>query len=104
LRLAFDGLLSFSYLPLRLAVLTGVIVMAAGFTEAVYIIYLKFFSSQSVTGIAGLSVIILILGGIILLFLGLIGEYIGRLYDEVKGRPNYIVRQVIQIEGQKVDG
>jgi polyisoprenyl-phosphate glycosyltransferase len=104
LRLAFDGLLSFSYLPLRLAILTGVIVMAAGFAEAVYIIYLRFFSSQSVTGIAGLSVIILILGGMILLFLGLIGEYIGRLYDEVKGRPNYIVRHVIQIEGQKVDG
>jgi dolichol-phosphate mannosyltransferase len=104
LRLAFDGLLSFSYLPLRLALLTGAIVMAAGLADAVYIIYLRFFSSQSVTGIAGLSVIILILGGIILLFLGLIGEYIGRLYDEVKGRPNYIVRQVIQIDGQKIDG
>ncbi|NQU04620.1 MAG: hypothetical protein HQ568_00900 [Calditrichaeota bacterium] len=103
LRLALDGLLSFSYFPLRLATLMGVLVSLAGFAEAIRIIYLKLFANQFITGIASLSVFVLFLGGITLLSLGLIGEYIGRLYDEVKGRPNYIVRQIIEIDGQKID-
>lgn len=104
LRLALDGLLSFSYLPLRLATLTGVIVLTAGLAEAAFITYTRFFAGQSLTETAALSVIILILGGIILLFLGIIGEYIGRLYDEVRARPNYIIRNIIHIEGEKLDG
>lgn len=98
MRLAFDGLLSFSYLPLRLAISIGAVIMTAGFADAVYIIYRRIFEGHPVTGIGALSVIILFLGGLILLFLGIIGEYTGRLYDEVKGRPAYIVRQVIRIE------
>ena len=103
LRLALDGLLSFSYFPLRLATLMGVLVSFAGFAEAIRIIYLKLFTNKFITGIASLSVFVLFLGGIILLSLGLIGEYIGRLYDEVKGRPTYIVRQIIEKDGQSID-
>ena len=98
LRLAFDGLLSFSYFPLRLMLLMGLIVLAAGFADATCICYLRLFNNQLITGTAGLTVLVLFLGGIILLSLGLIGEYIGRLYDEVKGRPNYIIRQIIKID------
>jgi len=87
IRLALDGMLSFSYFPLRLATLIGIFVSLAAFLEAIRIIYLKLFTDQFVTGVAALSVFVLVLGGMILLSLGLIGEYIGRLYDEVKACP-----------------
>ena len=101
MRLAFDGLLSFSYLPLRLTLLAGGIVLAAAFADVLRILYLWLFCHHHVSGIAGLSALVLFLGGIILIALGLFGEYIGRLYDEVKGRPNYVVRHVIEIKGSK---
>ena len=93
-RLAVNGMLSFSYMPLRLATFIGVIVSLASFLEALRIIYLKLFTNRFITGIAALSVFVLFLGGMILLSLGLVGEYVGRLYEEVKRRPNYIVRKV----------
>ncbi len=97
IQLALDGVFSFSYIPLRVTTFIGVIVSLASFLEALRIIYLKLFTDRFITGIAGLSVFVLFLGGMILLSLGVIGEYVGRLYEEVKGRPNYIVRKVERV-------
>jgi polyisoprenyl-phosphate glycosyltransferase len=103
MHLAFDGLLSFSYLPLRITLLAGGVVLAAAVVEALRILYILIFGNHHVSGITSLSTLILFLGGTILIALGLIGEYIGRLYDEVKGRPSYVVKQIIEIKGQKTD-
>lgn len=99
LRLALDGVLSFSYAPLRVATFVGLIVSLASFVEGIRIIYLKIFTDRFIHGVAALSVFVLFLGGMILLALGLIGEYLGRIYEEVKGRPVYIVRK-IEIVGE----
>lgn len=97
-RLALDGIFSFSYAPLRLATFIGLIVSLAAFVEGGRIIYLKLFVGQFIHGLAALSVFVLFLGGIELLFLGLVGEYVGRVYEEVKGRPTYIVKEVVDVE------
>ena len=95
IKLAFDGMFSFSYAPLRIAIILGSIVSGLAFLEGLRIIYLKLFVKEFIPGLAALSIFILFIGGIILLFIGLIGEYIGRIYDEVKGRPTYIIRRNI---------
>jgi glycosyltransferase involved in cell wall biosynthesis len=97
-RLALDGIFSFSYAPLRLATFIGLIVSLAAFVEGGRIIYLKLFVGQFIHGLAALSVFVLFLGGIELLVLGLVGEYVGRVYEEVKGRPTYIVKEVVDVE------
>jgi len=91
IRLALDGLLSFSHYPLRLATFVGAVASLLSFLEAIRIVYLKMTTDHFDHGIAALLVFVLFLGGMILLALGVIGEYIGRLYDEVKARPTYVV-------------
>jgi dolichol-phosphate mannosyltransferase len=97
LKLAFDGFVSFSYMPLRLASILGLIVSALSFIGILIIFYLSFLTSKtlSVPGWASVAVIILFLGGVQLVTIGIIGEYIGRVYDEVKQRPLYVVQDVI---------
>lgn len=97
LKLALDGFVSFSYMPLRLASILGLIVSALSFIGILIIFYLSFLTSKtlSVPGWASVAVIILFLGGVQLVTIGIIGEYIGRVYDEVKQRPLYIVQDAI---------
>lgn len=92
-RLAMDGIISFSYLPLRLAVYFGLIVSVAAFILAIGCIVLKVTVGIDVPGWASTVAIILFMGGIQLLTLGAIGEYVARIYDEVKQRPVYVVRE-----------
>jgi polyisoprenyl-phosphate glycosyltransferase len=66
----------------------------AGFLYALLIVYLKIFHSTPFTGWAPIMVIILIIGGLIMLMLGIIGEYIWRIYDESRGRDIYVIRDV----------
>lgn len=95
-KLALDGLISYSYLPLRLAVWFGSIISLCSFALAVFYFAQRFFVDQHIPqGFTTLAVLMLFLGGIQLLSLGLIGEYIGRIYDEVKRRPEYVEREVI---------
>lgn len=91
LNLAFDGLTSFSVLPLRLASIVGVSSAMLAFTFGVFIMSKKILFGDAVTGYASLVVIITFIGGIQLLALGIIGEYLGRIFNETKNRPLYIV-------------
>jgi len=103
LKLAFDGLTSFSYVPLRLASLLGLFMSFISFVAILIIFYLKFFTSATVPvpGWASVVVAILVLGGIQLVATGIIGEYLGRVYDEVKRRPLYVVQETLGIEAEK---
>lgn len=92
LKLSMDGITSFSYKPLKLASVAGIALSAIGFISMFLVLYLKLFTNSTITGWSSLIVIQLFFSGIILFMLGMIGEYIGRIYDEAKDRPLYIVR------------
>lgn len=102
-KLAFDGFISFSYVPLRLASVMGLMISAISFLGILIIFYLSFFTSKTATvpGWASVIVTILFLGGVQLITIGIIGEYIGRIYDEVKQRPLYVVQDVFGFEPKK---
>jgi glycosyltransferase involved in cell wall biosynthesis len=93
--LASDGIFAFSIVPLRAATLLGIlaVILSSGF--AVYSVYAKFFLHSSPKGFAALVLLITFLAGILLFFLGIIGEYVGRLYEEVKARPHYIIGKTV---------
>lgn len=94
-RFAIDGIVSFSFAPLRLAVWTGFFVIGLALLGIVYAVVLRFFAdpSQWVRGWASIFVAILFMGGVQLISLGIIGEYVGRIYGEVKQRPLYFIRE-----------
>lgn len=98
LRFALNGITSFSYMPLQLATYLGFIVSAIAFVLSLYFLYLRFVAQIYVTGFTTLILAILFLGGVQLITLGIMGEYIGRIYDEVKQRPRYIVSELLGIE------
>lgn len=93
IRFALDGVTSFSYKPLKLASLLGVLVALAGFIYLVYVLYLRVFTARTVAGWTTIVSLMLIFNGIILIILGIIGEYIGRIYEESKNRPLYVIRK-----------
>jgi dolichol-phosphate mannosyltransferase len=93
--LALDGIFAFSVVPLRLATILGLLTILASVLFAVYSVYVKFFLDRSPEGFTALILVITFVSGIQLLFLGIIGEYLGRVYEETKGRPNYIISKVI---------
>jgi dolichol-phosphate mannosyltransferase len=92
LRLAVDGLISFSSAPLRMAIWFGTLSASSGVLFLLYAIYSKFFRDQTPTGWTSLVILFLFFGGIQLLLLGVVGEYVARIFDEVKNRPHYIER------------
>lgn len=91
--LCFDGIASFSYVPLRLASIAGILFSFMAMVAIIWVLYIKFFAGKSIPGWASILLPVLFMGGLQLFFLGLMGEYIGRLYIEVKKRPLYIVRK-----------
>jgi len=99
IRFALNAIVSFSYKPLRLASLLGVLVSLSGFGYLFYVLY-QFFSGETVPGWASLISLSLIFNGVILLILGIIGEYIGRIYDESKARPLYLINELIGFKGE----
>ncbi|MGH7586456.1 MAG: glycosyltransferase family 2 protein [Gemmatimonadales bacterium] len=92
LGLAVSGVLSLSRSPLRLATWLGLIVSLASFLLAIWFVVQRLTVGFNVRGWASTTVIILFLGGVQLLTIGVIGEYLGRIYDEVKQRPLYVVQ------------
>ena len=90
---AFDGITAFSNLPLRLATYLGFAVSLISFFFILYTLYQKYFKHDVVQGWSSLMVSILFIGGVQLICLGIIGEYLGRIMDNVKQRPLYIVRE-----------
>lgn len=92
-RFAFDGITSFSNFPLRLATYLGFIVSLVAFVVIVYTLYQKYFGIDTVPGWSSTMVSILFLGGVQLICLGIIGEYLGRIMDNVKQRPLYLIKE-----------
>jgi polyisoprenyl-phosphate glycosyltransferase len=94
-RFALDGILSFSVKPLRLSTLMGFVSAGLALTGILYALGIRLFTQRWVTGWTALIIAILFLGGAQLISLGIIGEYIGRLYGEAKRRPLYLVRETL---------
>lgn len=93
-KLAIDGVISFSSFPLKIATYLGFFTAGASFLYIIYALALRFLTDKSVPGWTSLMVAILFLGGIQLICLGILGEYIGRINEETKNRPLYIIKRI----------
>ena len=91
LKFSLDAISSFSHRPLQLATLLGFLISTLAFVAIPIVVVLRILGSY-LPGFSALTIVVLLLGGIELIAIGLIGEYVGRIYDEVKGRPLYLVR------------
>lgn len=90
---ALEGITSFTTAPLRLATYLGLVTALAAFTYAAIIIYKTLMFGDPVRGYPSLMVVLLFLGGVQLISIGILGEYIGRMFDETKNRPLYLVQE-----------
>jgi glycosyltransferase involved in cell wall biosynthesis len=90
-----DGIFSFSDIPLRVAIYLGVASACISFAGGLFVLYAKLFTDKAILGWASTIISITFVGGMILLTLGVIGEYISRIYEEVKRRPLYVIRDKI---------
>jgi dolichol-phosphate mannosyltransferase len=95
LKLASDGIFAFSIVPLRAAAILGAMAVGMSSLYALYALFGKFVLHQSPQGFTALILVITFLSGINLFFLGIIGEYVGRVYEETKARPHYVVHKVV---------
>jgi len=100
-KLALDGIFGFSYIPLRLSTIIGFAACLLGLMLVVWVLVERFFTHTAVLGWPSMIIAICFLGGAQLVSLGILGEYIGRIYDEVRGRPNYVVREVLRFDVQR---
>jgi polyisoprenyl-phosphate glycosyltransferase len=96
LRFSLDAISSFSHRPLQLATLLGFVISTLAFIAIPLVILLRILGSY-LPGFSSPTIAVLLLGGIQLIAIGIIGEYVGRIYDEVKGRPLYLVRSRVNI-------
>lgn len=92
LKYFIDGLLNTSYMPIRAMSLLGIVFSLLGFIYAIVIAYSRFINNTPFDGWAPIMILILIIGGLIMLMLGIIGEYVWRTYDETRKRPIYIIK------------
>jgi glycosyltransferase involved in cell wall biosynthesis len=93
-RYALDGVFSFSYLPLRLLTYTGLFIALLGFAVGLFFVVRRLLGIEiAQTGFTTLVTLLLFLGGVQLIGIGVLGEYLGRVYDEVKRRPSYIIKR-----------
>jgi len=97
-KLSLDGIVSFSFYPLRFMAYLGFFVSSCAFLYILYILYSKLILHKPIVGWASLMIIVLFLGGIQLIAIGVLGEYIGRAYDEIKRRPLYLVDDTVNID------
>lgn len=101
LKFAFDAMASFSYKPLKLASYMGILLSFFSFIYLLVVILQKLFTDNTVPGWASTLAVSLFFNGIVLMMLGIIGGYIGRIYDEAKDRPLYIVREFKNFSEEK---
>jgi glycosyltransferase involved in cell wall biosynthesis len=92
-RLAWTGITGFSALPLRIATIVGGLFAAVAFAYGAYVIFEYFFFDQRLPGWPTVVVSLMFFSGVQLLFIGVVGEYLARVFDEVKGRPTYLVAE-----------
>ena len=93
--LAFDAVTSFSVFPLRLITFTGFFVFVAAILVSIWALWIKFFSNTAVPGWTSVVLPMYFLGGVQIFCIGIIGEYLGRIYKQVKRRPLTIVEREI---------
>jgi len=98
LKFATNGVTAFSVKPLRLSIYLGSIIAILAFIYGIYAIYTHLFTDQSITGWTSVIISVLFVGGINLLMLGIIGEYLGKLFIENKRRPNYLISETNFLE------
>ncbi len=92
-RYALDGIFSFSYLPLRMLTLAGLFIAGLGFSVGAFFVVRRLLGIEiAFTGFTTLVTLLLFLGGVQLIGIGVLGEYLGRIYDEVKKRPHYVIK------------
>jgi polyisoprenyl-phosphate glycosyltransferase len=96
IRFALDGITAFSTAPLRLVSYLGFAVATAGFLYALYVLYFKLFTDETVQGWSSVMIVTLLMSGINLITLGILGQYIGRISEESKNRPLYIIDKIYQ--------
>lgn len=95
MKLAADGIFAFSIVPIRAAAIAGAFVMLVSSLYVFYALFAKIVQHQSPQGFTALLIAVTFLSGVVLFFLGIIGEYVGRIYEETKARPHYIVGRTI---------
>lgn len=96
LELAADGIFTFSAKPLRLATMLGFCSVLAALGYSAYIVLWRLFSDEQLPGFASIIVVVLYLGSVQLFCMGILGEYIGRIHDEVKRRPGFIIARIAE--------
>lgn len=96
IKLALDGFFAFSWVPLRLSSFLGFGISIVSLLLIIYGLYAKIFLDVKVAGWASLFVAVLFVGGIQLIILGILGEYIARIYEETKQRPLYVIKEIIE--------
>jgi polyisoprenyl-phosphate glycosyltransferase len=95
MKLAADGIFAFSIVPIRAAALLGAAAISVSTLYVCYALYARFFLQKSPQGFTALIATVTFLSGILLFFLGVIGEYVGRIYEETKARPIYLIERVV---------
>ncbi len=97
-KLALDGIFSTSYKPLTLSTNLGLFVMLFSFVGIFVVLYFKLFTDLSIPGYTSLMSVLLFVSGVQLFIMGILGEYVGRIYDEVKQRPNFIIESTVNFD------
>lgn len=100
LKFALDAIFSFSNTPLRIATQLGFYIILTGILGALLMLYLRFFTKYNVPGITAVIITIIIMSGVQIFMLGIIGEYVGRIFEESKNRPLYIIGETVNFEDE----
>jgi dolichol-phosphate mannosyltransferase len=103
MRMALDAIFAYSFLPARLASLLGLVTAAVALVFTAWVLYQKWFTGQAILGWASTMVSHLFLGAVQLICIGILGEYIARIYEEVRRRPLYIVAERLGLEEEEPD-
>lgn len=101
-RLALDGIVSFSTIPIKLVAWLGFALVVFCLVVLGWTLYTRFFTNSAPQGWTSLLVVVLLLGGVQLLSLGIIGQYVARIFDEVKQRPLYVVAETVETPGERL--
>lgn len=96
LKLACNGIFSFSYVPIRIFDLFGIVALFFSMSLIIYALWTKLFTDSAIPAWTSQIIAISLFGGIIILGLGIVGEYVARIYDQLKGFPKYTVRNILK--------
>lgn len=92
IKYSIDGIFNTSYLPIRIASVLGLVVASFGFSYSILVVFSWIFNRTPFTGYAPIMMVLLVFFGLLMIMLGIIGEYIWRIYDEVRKRPKFVIR------------